>query len=274
MKYIKSFNEELRPNIYKNAAYKLRQTYGHHKRADKLDAYGDELYNKQAEQRIESNRQRCSKYGTFKGKLKVRVRDGSWKIINEETIEGNFYISLFFDDDWFTDMIRESWLAEGFQYSCALPFDFDVMAADEETQKRIDESGIEQNDAMIYSNRLEMGYITRNPEQTAEGGYELIVNPKGFSFYDRDQNSDFNFSTRTEALKFKKLFVGAILGENDFAVDHNWVKHPNLKEHIEAALQRQNCVTDDGFSLINPEEDLIKLQNSARLMSLNILYKE
>lgn len=270
MKYIKSFNEELKPHVYKSAASKLRQTYGHHKRADKLDAYGDELYSKQAEQRIENNRQRCSKYGTFKGKLKVRVRDRTWKIINEEIIEGNFYISLWFDDDWFTDMIRESWLAEGFQYSCALPFDFDVMAADEETQKKIDESGIEQNDGMLYSNRLEMGYITTNPEDKDE----LIVNPKGFSFYDRDQNSDFDFSNRSDALRFKRLFVGGILGENDFAINHSWVKHSNLKEHIKATLQRQNCVTDDGVSLINPEEDLIKLQNSAKLMSLNILYKE
>ena len=270
MKYIKSFNEELRPHIYKNVAAKLRQTYGHHKRADKLDAYADELYNKQTEQRIENNRQKCSKYGSFKGKLKVQTRDGSWKVISSEIIEGSFYISLWFDDDWFSDMMRESWLAEGFQYSTALPFDFDVMAADEETQKKINESGIEQNDAMVYSNRLEMGYITTNPEDKDE----LIVNPKGFSFYDRDQDSNFHFSTRSEALRFKKLFVGAILGENDFSVNHNWATYPTLKEQIKATLERQDFVTDDGFSLINPEEDLEKLQKSARLMSLNILYKE
>ena len=270
MKYIKSFNEELRPHVYKNAAAKLRQTYGHHKRADKLDTYGDEIYNRESVGRIEHNRQRCSKHGSFKGKLKVQVRDRSWKIINEDTIEGNFYINLWFDDDWFTDMIRESWLAEGFQYSIALPFDFDVIAADEETQKKIDESGVEQNNGMIYPSRLEMGYISSNPLDKNE----LIVNPKFFSFYDRDQNSDFQFSTRVDALKFKRLFVGAILGENDFAVNHNWVNYPTLKDHIKATLQRQNCVTDDGVSLVNPEEDLIKLQNSAKLMSLNILYKE
>jgi len=268
MKYIKSFNEELRPHVYKSAAAKLRQDYGHHKRADKLDAYGDEIYNKEALKRIENNRQKFSKYGSFKGRLKVQLRDRSWKIINEDTIEGNFYISLWFDDDWFTDMIRESWIAEGFQYGCALPFDFDVKAADEETQKKIDETGVEQNDGMVYSNRLEMGYISRQPD----GDY--IVDPKSFSFYDRDQYSEFYFSTRSDALKFKRLFVGAILGENAFGVDHSWVKYPTLKDHIKSTLERQDCVTDDGVSLIDQEEDLIKLQNSAKLMSLNILYKE
>lgn len=268
MKYIKSFNEELRPHVYKSAAAKLRGTYGHHKRADKLDAYGDELYNKQTQQRIENNRQRCSKYGSFKGKLKVVQRDRTWKTVSQDIIEGNFYISLWFDDDWFTDMIRESWIAEGFQYACALPFDFDIMAADEETQNKVDEVGVELNDGLIFCNRLEMSYISRQPDD------DYIVDPKSFSFYDRDQNSDFHFSTRADALKFKRLFVGAILGENDFGVDHRWIKHPTLKDHIKSALEKQDCVTDDGVSLINPEEDLIKLQNSAKLMSLNILYKE
>jgi hypothetical protein len=268
MKYIKSFNEELRPHIYKYAADKLRQNYGHHKRADKLASYADELYNKQTQARIENNRQRCSKYGAFKGKLKVQTRDNNWRVTNETIIEGNFYISLFFDDDWFTDMIRESWLAEGFQYSCALPFDFDVMPADEETQQKVDETGCEQNDGMLYCNRLEMSYISRQPDQ------DYIVNPKGFSFYDRDQDTAFYFSTRADALRFKRLFVGAILGENDFGVNHNWIKHPTLKEHIKATLERQDCVTDDGVLMIDPEEDLIKLQNSAKIMSLNILYKD
>jgi hypothetical protein len=268
MKYIKSFNEELRPHIYKNVASKLRGTYGHHKRADKLDAYGDELYNKQTQERIENNRQRCSKYGSFKGKLKVQTRDQGWRVTNETTIEGNFYISLWFDDDWFTDMIRESWIAEGFQYACALPFDFDIMPADEETQQKVDETGCEQSDGLIFCNRLEMSYISRQPDQ------DYIVDPKGFSFYDRDQNSYFYFSTRADALRFKKLFVAAILGENDFGVNHTWVKYPTLKEHIKAALERQDCVTDDGELMINPEEDLVELQNSAKLMSLNILYKD
>mgnify|MGYP003531797341 FL=1 len=269
MKYIKSFNEELRPHIYKTAAAKLRQTYGHHKRADKLDDYANELYDKQAKQRIENNRQRYSKYGSFNGKLKVQTRDKKYKIINQTAIEGNFYIRLWFDDHWFSDMMRESWLAEGFQYSTALPFDFDVMAADEETQKKVDESGVEQNDAMVYSNRLDMVYISRNPDDKDE----LIVNPKGFTFYDRDQDSSFHFSTRSDALRFKKLFIGAILGENDFSVNH-WVSYTTLKEHIKATLEKQKFVTDDGVSLINPEEDLKKLQESAKLMSLNILYRE
>jgi hypothetical protein len=268
MKYIKSFNEELRSYVYKNAANKLRTTYGHHKRADKLDAYGDELSNKENLKKIENNRERCSKYGSFKGKLKVQTRDKGWRVTSETTIEGNFYVSLWFDDDWFTDMIHESWIAEGFQYPCALPFDFDIMAADEETQQKVDETGCEQNDGLIYCNRLEMSYISRQPDS------DYIVDPKGFSFYDRDQDTVFYFSTRADALKFKRLFVGAILGENDFGVNHNWIKHPTLKEHIKTTLEKQKCVTDDGVSLINPEEDLVKLQNSAKLMSLNILYKD
>ena len=268
MKYIKSFNEELRPYIYKNAADKLRTTYGHHKRADKLDAYSNELYNKETLKKIDANRQRCSKYGSFKGKLKVQTRDRNWRVISDTTIEGNFYISLWFDDEWFTDIIQESWIAEGFQYACALPFDFDIIAADEETQQKIDETGCEQNDGLIYCNRLEMSYITRQPDQ------DYIVDPKGFAFYDRDQDTAFYFSNRTDALRFKKLFVAAILGENDFGVDHTWIKHSTLKEHIKATLEKQDCVTDDGELMINPEEDLIKLQNSAKLMSLNILYRE
>ena len=268
MKYIKSFNEELRPHVYKSAAAKLRGTYGHHKRADKLDAYGDELYYKEAQQRIENNRKRCSKHGSFKGRLKVVHRDRTWKIVSQDIIEGNFYVSLWFDDDWFTDMIRESWIAEGFQYACALPFDFDIIAADEETQNKVDEAGVELNDGLIFCNRLEMSYISRQPDN------DYIVDPKGFGFYDRDQNSDFHFSTRADALRFKKLFVGAILGENDFGVNHDWVKLPTLKEHIKSTLQKQDCVTDDGVLMVDPEEDLIKLQNSAKLMSLNILYKE
>lgn len=269
MKYIKSFNEELSPHIYKRAASQLRSTYGHHKRADKLEDYADDIYKKQELKRIENNRERFSKFGSFQGRLKVIHRDKSWKITSEEFIEGNFFVSIWFDDDWFKDMVYESFISEGFQYSVALPIDFDVMAADEETTQKVIDSGVELNDGMIFSNRLEMGYIRYD-----NNSKEYIVDPKHFSFYDRDQNSDFHFLTRADALKFKKLFVGAMLGQNDFGVTNGWVKYPTLKDHIKSALENQNCLTDDGISLINPEEDLVKLQNSAKLLSLNILYKD
>lgn len=140
MKHIKSFNEELTTYVYRKAA-SLAKQYKQPKRAERFTNWANELANKENIKKTKENLERLSQYGTFDGYLSVGY--------NGEEIVGKFYLDIWFDDDWFKDIVYQSWNDGVFEHGISLPFEIEIIAADEETQRKIDESEIEQNRGVI-----------------------------------------------------------------------------------------------------------------------------
>lgn len=258
MKYIKSFNEELTPYIYRKAA-NLAKQYKQPKRAERFSNWADELQNKENIKKTKENRERLSQYGVFDGCLSVGY--------NGEDIMGKFYLDIWFDDDWFGDIVYQSWGDGAFDYGISLPFEIEIIAADEETQGKIDASEIEQNHGVIWPNRLEMNLSTY--DQTTK---EVNLRPGGYGYYSRD-SEDFHFLGRRNAVKFKKLLIDALDGKNSFGCSNSYVRFDTLKDHIKTTLDKisnnerlVDCPLD-----VSIYDDLV---NNMRNMSLNKLYKD
>lgn len=103
MKYLKKFNEELRPQTYRNAARKLKKL-GHEGRAKELQDWSDV---KEKELELEKWNQNIDEFSKF-GKFKMNL-------VNPETnqkITEDFYISLHIDRDSFDDSLDEM-IADG-----------------------------------------------------------------------------------------------------------------------------------------------------------------
>lgn len=94
MKYLKKFNEELRPRTYLSAAKKLT-AIGHTDRAKKLKDWAEETEKREEVQKWKDNLQDYALFGTYK-----------MNIVNPETEEkltADFYLDLSFDELAFED---------------------------------------------------------------------------------------------------------------------------------------------------------------------------
>lgn len=258
MKHIKSFNEELTPYVYRKAA-SLANQYKQPKRAERFTNWANELTNKENIKKAKENHERLSQYGAFDGYLSVGY--------NGEDIVGKFYLDIWFDDDWFKDIVYQSWDDGVFDHGISLPFEIEIIAADEETQRKIDESEIEQNYGVIWPNRLEM-YLSTYDKDTRE----TTLKPNGYGYYSRD-SEDFHFLDRRNAVKFKKLLIDALDGKNSFGCSNTYVKFDTLKDHIKTTLDK---VSSDKNLVDCPVDSSIydDLVNNMRNMSLNKLYKD
>ena len=258
MKYIKSFNEELRPSVYRNAA-NLAKQYKQPKRAERFSNWADELTNRENILKTKENRERLSQYGVFDGYLSLGYNSGD--------IVGKFYLDIWFDDDWFGDIVYQSWGDGEFEHGISLPFEIEIIAADEETQRKIDDTDIEQNYGVIWPNRLEM-YLSTYDQTTKE----VNLKPGGYGYYSRETD-DFHFLDRRNAVKFKKLLIDALDGKNSFGCSNPYVRFDTLKDHIKTTLDKisnnerlVDCPLD-----VSIYDDLV---NGMRNMSLNKLYKD
>jgi hypothetical protein len=258
MRYIKSFNEELTPYVYRNAA-NLAKQYKQPKRAERFANWANELNNRENIKKTKENRERLSQYVSFDGHLSVGYSD--------EDIVGKFYLDIWFDDDWFGDIVYQSWGDGAFEYGISLPFEIEIIAADEETQRKIDATEIEQNNGVIWPNRLEMNLSTY--DQTTK---EVNLRPGGYGYYPRDAE-DFHFLDRRNAVKFKKLLIDALDGKNSFGCSNTYVKFDTLKDHIKTTLveiSNNERLVDCPLG-VSIYDDLV---NNMRNMSLNKLYKD
>lgn len=257
MKYIKSFNEELNSYVYMNAA-KLAKEYKQPKRAERFTNWANELSDRDNIKKTKENRDRLSQFGFFDGHLSVSGADD---------IIGKFYLDVWFDDDWFEDIIYQSWGDGAFEYGISLPFEIEIIAADEETQSKIDATNVEQNYGVIWPNRLEI-YLSTYDHTTKE----INIRPNGFGYFSKDME-DFHFLDRRNAVKFKKLLIDALGGKNSFGCSNPYVKFDTLKDHIKTTLDKLSnsqrlvdCPLDSSIY-----DDLV---NNMRNMSLNKLYKD
>jgi hypothetical protein len=94
MKYLKRFNEELRPQTYMSAARKLDKL-GHHDRANALKDWARETEKKEEMIKWQDHIQDYAQFGTFKMTIKNPETN--------ETLTGDFNLDISFDEMAFSD---------------------------------------------------------------------------------------------------------------------------------------------------------------------------
>jgi hypothetical protein len=259
MKYLKKFNEELKPSTYRSAADSL-QRMGHKKRASNIRDWSDKV------EKMESEKIKSQSINLLK-------EFGSFKLIyfdsGKEILTGNFFINISSHDyyqfvDTYLDLIDEN---GNFKHGDFLiNFDIGFIPADEETSEKFYNYERLNNDAFwnsMYWNMILGISIIRNGEK--------YINPNGDYYIDGNDRDRFTFFDRKEALNFRKLLSDAFLGNNDWGKNEHYT---SLKESILKTFEK---VTKSPYFLpsdVFNEESYQKIANSIKSISLNKLYRE
>lgn len=246
MKYLKKFNEELKSETYKQVADRLSRK-GHAKRAARMLSYVDEVKLKEREQSLLRTIEKYKDSGIFEVKLDV------WGTNKEELI-ANFYLVASCESHWFSDMLVD-WLDEDFDWGLSIPFEFGLVPADLETLGKIEKYlDHRMYDSVVWTNRNFCYFIKRqnhlNPSAVVEA-------PEGID------NQPFKFTSRRDAMRFKKLIVDSLTGVTNWcnladdlrkAVvmdDEKWIEMCNkhCSEHI-IEQSPENNLTEESFQNI------------------------
>ena len=274
MKHLKTINE-LKSSTYTSAANKLKQM-GHIRRSGELEQWTKEVVNKEKDARELANFNSFKHDVPFKINLVKAKWDSATKTRKHDImVVGNFYLKPSFDNSWAQDQYNDNVQEDGTaEYSYHMPFEIGIMAADEETKEkfRAIESKLsdEVYEGVYWLQRLYYKLIN-------EGSKEMT--PTGDFSWECRENDEIVFENRSEALRFKKMFVDAVHGRNTFG-NSKWV--PNMNEQLKKFflgewLQRYNRDTKsydkiDRSDIFN-EEAFKRFLDSTNKMSINQLYR-
>ena len=274
MKHLKTINE-LKSSTYKSAATKLKQI-GHIRRSGELEEWTKEVENKERDARELEN------FNSFKHDVpfKINLVKSKWDSAsktrkNEIMISGNFYLKPSFDDSWAHDQYNDNTQDDGTtEYAYHIPFEIGIMAADEETKEKFrmieGQLSDEVYEGVYWLQRLYYKIIN-------EGVREIT--PTGEFSWECRESDEIMFENRSEALRFKKMFVDAVHGRNTFG-NSKW--NPSMHEQLKKFflgewLQRYNRDTKsydkiDRSDIFN-EEAFKRFLDSTNKMSINQLYR-
>lgn len=275
MKHLRKFNEELKSSTYASAANKLKNM-GHIRRAGELEQWTKEVVNKEKDARELQN------FNSFKHDVpfKINLVKSKWNHTTktrdpEIMMSGNFYLKPSFDIHWAQDQYNENAGEDGTtEYSYHMPFEVGIMPADDEAKElfRLIEDILsdEVYEGVYWLQRLYYKIIN-------EGAREIT--PTGEFSWECRESDEIMFENRSEALRFKKMFVDAVHGRNTFG-NSKWCPsmHEQLKKFFLGDwLQRYNSDTKsydkvDRTDIFN-EEAFKRFLDSTNRMSVNQLYK-
>ena len=275
MKHLRKFNEELKSSTYASAANKLKGM-GHIRRAGELEQWTKEVVNKEKDARELENFNSFKHDVPFKINLvKVKWNSNTKSRDYEIMMSGNFYLKPSFDFSWAQDQYNENSDEDGTtEYSYYMPFEVGLMAADDEAKELFrlieDKLSDEVYEGVYWTQRLYYKIIN-------EGAKEIT--PTGEFSWECRESDEIMFENRSEALRFKKMFVDAVHGRNTFG-NSKWCPsmHEQLKKFFLGDwLQRYNRDTKsydklDRSDVFN-EEAFKRFLDSTNRMSVNQLYK-
>ena len=239
MKYLKRFNEELKPWTYTQASKKLRDI-GHVNRASRLEEWADKRKKDEEKKALADKIAKLEKTPAFSMKFfhdrwnsQKRQRDYG----EMPFLEGNFYIEFYFEEDFMWDS------EEIYEYlqdrTSALQFTFAIglFPADEETQKVFDEVTKEDNNDYPY-----VGDVWRNTIWPVNftirlnDGNTLIEQGKSTTFWEERESAKPLFADRREAMKFKRFLISSLNGgDNHFSEAFN-----DVKEFFKKVIEKYN----------------------------------
>ena len=238
MKYLKKFNEELRPQTYRSAARKLDKL-GHTDRAQALKDWALETEKKEEMIKWKDSIQDYAQFGTFKMTIK-----------NEETgktLTGDFHLDISFDA-----------LAFGDQPESGICFFIGLIPTSEDLIYQY----IEVCPDHDFGNGFFWGKIF-NLE------YELGDTVKFVKWnmwdYDDEMSGKVNFVDRGSANKFKNLLI-QIFTNRELGYPSGYTDSNSLYEKLENCILAENSFSSDyGFRLEDAADYI-------RTISPNLLY--
>jgi hypothetical protein len=238
MKYLKKFNEELRPQTYMSAARKLDKL-GHHDRANALKDWSREVEKKEEMIKWKDLIQDYAQFGTFKMTIK-NTETG-------DTLTGDFHLDISFDDLQFSD-----------EPESGICFFIGLIPTSEDLIHQYMELCPDYD----FGNGFFWGKIFNLQ-------YELSDTVKFTKWnmwdYDDEMNGKVAFADRGSANKFKNLLI-QIFTNSELGYPSGYTDADDLYEKLTNCILAENSFSSEyGFKL----EDAAKY---IRTISTNLLY--
>jgi hypothetical protein len=238
MKYLKKFNEELKPSTYFSASRKLAKI-GHWDRSKDLKDWGLEMESREEMDKWRKNIEKYSPFGVFK--MTIKNDDG-------ETITGDFYLDINFDDMAFLDEPENG-----------ITFFLGLIPTSEELINKYKELCQDFD----FGNGFFWGKIFHIEYNIVDQKVELTK--WDFDDYDSDMNGKITFADRASANKFKNLLI-KMTTDSDLRYPSGYTDHVEVWDKLTASiLGEASFASDYGFEL----EDIAKY---IRTISPNLLY--
>jgi hypothetical protein len=244
MKYLKRFNEELKPQTYMSAARKLDKM-GHTDRSEDLKKWAQKVELDENVDKWKKKVNDFSKFGIFK-----------MNVVNPETGEklvGDFAIDMNFDEMVFEDSVGD--------YEGSFGFFMGIIPTSEELLSKCEEvmPNPELGNGFYWASIFSIDYQIENNQEVKLTKWNLFN-------YDEGLSGEISFADRQSAQRFKNLLKRCITDrEFDYPSGYNNAK--NMQEVMERSiLVSQSFSIDYGFEL----EDIADFINK---ISPNELYK-
>ena len=252
MKYLKRFNEELKPRTYLSAAKKLT-AIGHTDRANVLKDWAGETEKREEITKWKEQLQNYSPFGIYK-----------MNVVNPETGEkltADFALDVNFDELAFEDNFDFEKQKDPNNVSGVNIFFFiGLIPTSEELIKKCEEIMPESEfgNGMFWGMCCSIDFKVRNGE--------VILEKLTLDDYDENLSGNVSFADRASAGKFKNL-LKSIFTNPDLNYPSGYTDAASLYEKLEQViLIRQGFSSDYGFELKNVA-DFINTQ------SPNTMYK-
>ena len=252
MKYLKRFNEELRPRTYLSAAKKLT-AIGHTDRANTLKDWASET---EKREEITKWKERLQEYSPF-GIYKVNV-------VNPESGEmftADFALDLSFDELAFEDSFEfEKQKDPNNINGVSIFFFVGLIPTSEEVLKKCEEVMPESEfgNGMFWGMCFGIDFKVQNEQ--------VILDKFTLDDYDENLSGNVSFADRASAGKFKNL-LKSIFSNPDLNYPSGYTDADSIYQKLEQViLIRQGFSSDYGFELKNVA-DFINTQ------SPNTMYK-
>lgn len=247
MRYLKKFNEELKPSTYRSAAHKLKKL-GHERRSKELEDWGKLKSSEMSMKKWEELKQEWSKFG----KATYRFMRSS-----KEVMRGDFYLFLTFDDYTHLDSIPTTIDdVDGFY----ITFSAGLVPVDLETLQLCKDNLPDKHfDGYYWGNWIYLRYSIKDEVCVFDG---IKIDP-----YDEGLSLEPELVDRKSAVTLKKHLLACFDESVDYLVDYSTDTN-NMYDLIFTTI----CQKLDMQANYNLSMD--SMANNIRSYSNNLLFKD
>lgn len=237
MKYLKKFNEELSPRIYRNASKKLSKI-GHIKRSQALIDWASTQQKKEEFKNWKENIELYKQFGTYKFTIDSNILDNDGNI---KSLTDDFYLFMSFDSDGFGDIVTSE-RAEDSNFSSSFCFYVGIIPTNEETIEKCNKlfKCPEFDNGFYWSNVILMDFEVK-------GG---VVSLNGFEIdnYDENLSGICKIADRKTAVQLKNLLISIFTDKLNYPSSMTNVNF--MYNHLENSILIENSFSSDyGFKI-------------------------
>jgi len=239
MKYLKKFNEELRPQTYMSAARKLNKM-GHTDRSNDLKDWAREMESREEMIKWKDRIEDYAQFGTFTMTIKNEETG--------ETLTGDFNLDISFDEMAFSD-----------EPESGISFFLGLIPTSEDLIKQYMELCPDYD----FGNGFFWGKIFNLEFRIVDDRVQFTK--WNFWDYDSDMNGLVAFSDRGSANRFKNLLI-QLFTNSELNYPSGYTDVDYMYEKLESCILAENSFSSDyGFKLEDAADYI-------RTISPNLLY--